>query len=274
MNNLVKSLTNETSSPSNSGEFALPQELIPITITDNENIVGMIFGGVKRTIAGFKKVLKNKKQLFPVLILAIIWTVLTFLPAIGINPLPVKLLSYLTFARGGINGNILNKIGGFAVKGLFASLLSSFFSDKNTISNIKSGFSVLKNNIKGKKSVSPVWLFGVGFALFIYNLMVVNTTWQNAMAGIVCFAISLRALASGNSFVFKLFNLLISKIKIVKSTEVTRLMTGWTSGFGLGVLVSLIPISNGGYLFGCLAIIVAVIMFIVEKPKQGGKEHE
>jgi len=275
MNHFAKSIASETITPLSGGEFALSQELIPIsTSEDSKNVIGMIIGSVKHTVAGFKKVSKNKKQLIPVLILAITWAVLTFLPAIGINPLPVKILSYLTFARGGLDGNVLNKIGGVLVKGLFAYLLSSSIINKGSTAKIKDGFSLLKNNINSKKFINSVLLFGLGLALFAYNLVVANTTLQNITAGIVCFAISLKALTTGNGFIFKLFTLILSKIKFANSAEVNKLMTGWTLGFGLGVLISFLPISSGGYLFGCLAIIVAVIMFIVEKSKQRGKEHE
>lgn len=274
MDSIVQSLVKEASVSKSGGEFALPQELVPISATDNLNILGMLSGGIKRIIAGAKRVAKDKKQLVPVLILALTWILLTFLPAIGINPLPVKILSYLTFARGGIDGNILNRIGGIVLKGLFAYLLSAFVSDKSSFSTIKSGFTSLKNNIKGKNSSGSVLFFGIGIALVAYNLMVTYTTWQNTVAGIVCFALSLRTLAKGNGFAYRFFSLLISKIKLMKSSEINKLITGWTLGFGLGLIVSFIPISFGGYLFGGFAIIAAVILFVVEKSKQGVKNHE
>lgn len=268
MNKFLKGLISGTNAPSSSGEFVLPQELIPMPMTDASNVIGVISGAAKRLVEGFKRVIKDKKQLIPALVLGGIWVVLTLLPSLGINPLSVKILSWLTFARGGLGGNILNKIAGIVGKGLFASLLTKLITDKSTLGNIKAGFSSLTNSIKGEKAINPVWLFGVGIALIAYNLMVTHTTLQNTMAGVACFALSLRSMVLGKGVVLRLFTSIISKIKPASSVEINRLMTGWTSGFALGVVISLIPVSFGGYLFGAAAIIAATIMVFVKKPKQ------
>ena len=44
--------------------------------------------------------LKNPKQLIPTVVLGIFWLALALLGSFGINPLPVRILSFLTFAQG------------------------------------------------------------------------------------------------------------------------------------------------------------------------------
>lgn len=91
--------------------------------------------GFNAGLASLKQMFKSPKQLIPILVLGVFWLALSLLPALGINPLPVKLLSFLTFAQGGMYGGVLGALGGVLGKAVFAyfvsTLLLPLFSGKN-----------------------------------------------------------------------------------------------------------------------------------------------
>jgi len=55
-------------------------------------------------------VLKNPKQMIPTAKLGLFWLVLALLGPFGINPLPVRILSFLTFAHGGMFDGVLGAV--------------------------------------------------------------------------------------------------------------------------------------------------------------------
>lgn len=253
------------------GEVNLLNEMYPMSVGSSPKILHVIAGGVKQMISGFKAVVKDKKRLIPTVILAVTWLVLTLLPSLGLNPVPVKLLSWLTFAQGGLSGSVVNKIGDVIGKGLLASLLTLFLTDKTAFRQMKSGLSALMLCLKKEKILNATLLFGAGFALILYNIMVADSGVKNSMAGIACFVLSLRALGNDGGFLRRVFTSLLSGQKPINVDLVTRFMTGWTTGFALAVVISLIPIHFGGYLFGLIAILASIIMAMVNRKPEGMK---
>lgn len=71
------------------------------------------------------KVLKNPKQMIPTIVLGLFWLVLALLGSFGIDPLPVRILSFLTFAQGGMFGGVLGAVGGILGKIVVAAFLNA-----------------------------------------------------------------------------------------------------------------------------------------------------
>ena len=71
------------------------------------------------------EVLKNPKQMIPTIVLGLFWLVLALLGSFGINPLPVRILSFLTFAQGGMFGGVLGAVGGILGKVVVAAFLNA-----------------------------------------------------------------------------------------------------------------------------------------------------
>ena len=69
--------------------------------------------------------LKNPKQLIPTVVLGIFWLALALLGSFGINPLPVRILSFLTFAQGGMFGGVLGAVGGILGKLVVVAFLNA-----------------------------------------------------------------------------------------------------------------------------------------------------
>ncbi|MBN2882085.1 MAG: zinc ribbon domain-containing protein, partial [Clostridia bacterium] len=164
--------------------------------------LGSSFIGI---IKGIKGVFKNKKLLIPVIVLAVTWLVLNLLPALGVDGTPVRVLSFLTFAKGGTTGGALGIIGGLAGKSVFAYFITSmvipiFTRKKKEKSDNKSGasksgvsqfFSSLGESF-GNIALLPSLLSGCAVALLLYNFMTGDNSIQDAMAGIAALLLSIR----------------------------------------------------------------------------------
>ncbi|MDD4078050.1 MAG: hypothetical protein PHT03_08805, partial [Bacilli bacterium] len=100
-----------------------------ISVLDVLSPVILIKESFGKLILSLKSIFKNKKRLILIGIIALLWIIFILLPVFGINPLPVKILSFLTFAQGGISMNPLRVIGGVIGKGVFAIFFLSLFDD-------------------------------------------------------------------------------------------------------------------------------------------------
>jgi hypothetical protein len=264
----VKQMLNTSFAPVTAGETTLSQELFPLSMPEITNVFGVIGSGIKRMLGGFGAAFRDKKQLIPALVLGVLWVLLIFLPIVGIDSTPVKFLSWLTFAQGGLNGGLISQIGGILGKGLLAALFTSLIIDKSTLGQIKVGISALTGGLKGDKATLASWLLGMALALILYNLMVGSTSLQNSMAAIACLGLSLRGLANGGGFARQFFTSLLYK-KSVSTTGIQRFMVGWAVGFALALVVSVLPGGINGYILGGILFIVAGIAKLI-----GGKSEE
>lgn len=221
-------------------------------------------------------VLKNPRQLIPTVVLGIVWLILALLGSFGINPLPVRVLSFLTFAQGGMFGGVFGAVGGILGKVVVASFLNVFivplFQKKAPFSGVKSGIKVFFSSlgIKSMNALSPL-LGGIGFSLLIYAFMNNNQSLQNSMVGIIAFIMLLQNIGRKNGFVWGLvFSIAgsISKGKTPSYIGVSRYFSGMTLGFVLSVALSVLGQQWCVWLGGTM-IILAFIFAIVSRNKRG-----
>ena len=270
MSRIIKGDVDSLGASINNQEIILPQVLALNSFKDKTNVLAILKNGLSSIIAGIKAGLQDKKKLVPAFVLGGIWVVLTLLPALNINPFPLKIMSWLTFAQGGIGGNIINKIGGIIGKGFFAYLLNSIIFDKGLIAKVADGFNVMKKNLNTNQILNPLFLFGMSMSLIIYNVIVKETTLINSMAGLTFLILSLKALANSNGLLANIFSSILGKAQI--NDNLTIVMTGWTAGFGIGIVVSTLAIANAGYLLAGLTLIGSLALLILLKTRAGVKK--
>jgi uncharacterized Zn finger protein (UPF0148 family) len=119
--------TDAISADQSSGEFSLPSDLA--ALADNlsgEGLLSLLKGGLQSLVSGFKSTLGDKKRLTIVIALAVVWLVVNLLYTLDISPFPLRVISWLTAARGSL-------VGGSVAKGLLASLLAQLIMDKGTL---------------------------------------------------------------------------------------------------------------------------------------------
>ena len=108
MGKLKNYLQEENSSFKVAGELTLPMELVPdMGEFGGEKLLSVLKIGFSSLIKGFKRTIGNKKLLILVIVISVVWLLLNVLAALGISPLPLRLLSWLSAAGGSIIGGSL-----------------------------------------------------------------------------------------------------------------------------------------------------------------------
>ena len=232
----------------------------------------VVKGCVHKRIEGFKSGLHDRKLLITAGTMALVWLVLSILPAVGFNPAPVQSLSFLTFAQGGLSGGVPGFIGGLIGKGLIAYFVTLLIVGGISVSSIASNVRSLAAKFSGQKwdvaSISPL-LVGGGAALFVYNFLAGTSTIMNCMVGVVAFLIAARALANRAGCVRQVFAAVFARDGRADSGLLTRVMAGWAGGFALGVVLSVF----GGYtcyIAGFVLLAVGAVLMVTVQKQTGG----
>lgn len=254
-----------------SGEMIFTQTMPAINnIGSTLGPIKYLLKGIENIFNGLKNAFRDKKKLIPAIVMAAIWIILTILPMLGVYNTPIRYLSFLTFARGGMGQGLLNIIGGTVGKGLYAyfvtALILPIFSGKKPFKGIGRGIKTLLKSFAVKDISEAVPLFlGSGIALIIYNFLNANASLINSMAGIVGFIMALRALSRNTGFlrgfIMSVLNKL-SKKKSMGTSFANRTIAGITTGFALSILFSTIPFRFTCYVVGIIFIAVALILRI------------
>lgn len=242
-----------------------------ISVLDVLSPVILIKESFGKLILSLKSIFKNKKRLILIGIIALLWIIFILLPVFGINPLPVKILSFLTFAQGGISMNPLRVIGGVIGKGVFAIFFLSLFDDG--LKRMKGAFPKLLSSFK-TKSVYQIGLMltGVGLSLILYNFMAGYAALIKAMVGVASLMLILETIGTEQGFIIQMTAALTAKQtpngKVSDEKAIQSLLTGLTTGFAFGVLLSLVPFGYTPYIAGAAAFPVGVVFVLVFKNKE------
>ncbi len=174
----------QTQAPATGGEFMLGtlQSGFSGAITSAaSSLGGGAIQGPGATIgAGFKQFFssvaggfKNPKMLIPTIVLAVIWLILNILQACGINPLPTQVLSFLTFAEGGMKGGIVGAIGGIIGKGVFAGAVTTLIGmiGRKSVGQKRSFGDIIKGSLGVSMDTLWGYMTGIGTALILYVFM-------------------------------------------------------------------------------------------------------
>jgi hypothetical protein len=160
--------------------------------------------------------LKNPKQLIPVIILAVFWIGLGVLQALGIKPWPLKFLSFLTFAQGGLFGGFWGAVGGISVKAIFAYCVSALilpvFTGKASKKAIGEGFRRFTSGFKQfSLGMAAALLMGIGAALIVYNFLIRKLNPDQQHAGMV-FRTGIRTMIRQTGFLWNLLLMIAGKL--------------------------------------------------------------
>lgn len=221
------------------------------------------------------KALKNPKQMIPTLVLGGFWLVLALLGSFGINPMPVRILSFLTFSQGGMFGGVLGAVGGILGKVVVVAFLNAaiipLFQKKSPFSGVGGGIRGFFKSlaVKSIASVSPL-LGGLGFSLLIYAFMNSSQSLQNSIVGIIAFIMLLQNMGKQGGFLWGIvFSAAasFSKGKTPSYIGVTRFLSGMTLGFTLAVALSAINLPWSAWL-GAGFLLSALVFIIITKSKK------
>jgi hypothetical protein len=237
--------------------------------------MGFIATSVRAGLNSPRQLLKNPKQLLPMLTLGAFWLVLSTLPALGINPWPVRFLSFLTFAQGGMYGGMVGAAGGVIGKAVFAYFVSALilplFSGKKPFNGMGKWFKRLASGLAVKSANAAGQLaLGVGLSLIVFNFLTGNASPVNSMAGVVGLVMAVRSLGNRGGFFWGLLLSAANKLSkggVPTQMAVSRVMSGYAAGSAAGVALSTLRVAPYlPYALGSLLLIAGLVLGIASKP--------
>ena len=231
----------------------------------------VISNSIKQVGSSFGSFFMDPKRWIPVAAVAVLWLVLNILKAAGVDPLPTRIMSFLTFANGGMNGGVFGAIGGIIGKGVFAGAVVSLIT---LLTRKKSGGSrSFGDTLKGVFGVSldTLWayLLGAGVAIFLFFFISGGSTRMAFMGGAAAAFLSGRA-ALSNGFLKQFISSFTAKGKAALnsgrdvSSNITGFIRGLTAGFALGSLLGLININLILIILGGVLVVGGGVMLILQ----------
>ncbi len=234
--------------------------------------IAFLRSGIKKCIQGFLGMCKKPFLLLPTLILSLVWLGLSVAKTQFPDSLFLSVLSFFTFAQGGMYAGLLGAIGGILgkaflawfVTGIFSAITSKRkpFAKKENKMKVLAGFFVAKD-ISG----TALLLGGVGSGLIIYNFLTGNGSLENSVIGITTAMAAFRVRKNPNSFL-KGFILSFGRGKL-KTATADHLVAGLVLGLPLGILFSLLNIAWICYAIGGAIAIIAAILGAIGGGKKG-----
>ena len=253
------SVCGETVLGSFGNPIGAPASLIPGTHT-------VLLGSFKRLFASLKSAFKNPKKLIVPLILAAVWLALDILQVLKIDVVPTQVLSFLTFAKGGMSGSVSGFIGGIFGQGIFAgalvTLINSLFrknkGQKRSLKETFSGvFGVSLDSLGG-------YLTGIGAAMFIYLFVSGGMLKSGFMAGIAAAYLSAKACLN-RGFLQNLLGSFTSKGKAALGQGAAGIIKGMTVGFAGAAALGQIRIMLVHIIAGAVLMVAGIVLMILQK---------
>lgn len=241
-----------------------PRTEVLSSVTENiKNPFGALLGGARSMITGLFRLNQNKKALILSAVLALLWIVLGHLNIKGKAGAVTDVLSWLTYARGGLSGGTAGLIGGCMGKatvgaGFFAIL---FGGGPKIISGCK-------RLLNGKSINFGSMLTGFGLAGIAYAFMAGIAGRYGSMVGICGALLSFRAVTEKTGFLSSFAASFSAKkgadgAKSVVPARYQGILTGAAAGFAAFALLSgLLSLHMTGWLW-YIVLSAAVIAGIV-----------
>ena len=225
---------------------------------------GKVIGtSVKQFFTSIGSAFKDPKRLIPAFVLAVVWLTLNILQACGINPIPAQILSFFTFANGGMSGGFFGAVGGILGKGIFAGALVSLIGLFTRKGGAKRSFGETLKWAFGV-SLDTLWAYltGIGAAMLLYLFISGGATRISFMGGIAAAFLAARAALSGGF----LKNLLgsFTKSKSPSNPNVSGIIRGLSVGFAASAFIGLSNINLILIITGSVLLVGGIVMMILQ----------
>ncbi len=221
------------------------------------------------------EVFKHPMMLLPTLVLGAIWLVIGYLSSTTELPGWAKVVSFLSFAEGGLFGGALGAAGGIVGKVVVAVFINSailpLFQKKLPFVGVAGGIKGMFSNMGEQvvRGIAP-FLGGMGAALLLYSFMNISHVQINAFVGVAAVVLLLQNIGNQGGFLFGLlfsFANSITKGRVPRFITITRMLTGMTVGFTVAVGLSMAGV-KWSILLGLPILLLAILLALVLNRKK------
>lgn len=216
-----------------------------------------------------KEVFKHPVKLLPTLVLGAVWLAIGYFSTTTQLPGWAKVVSFLSFAEGGLFGGLLGAAGGIVGKIVMAVFVNSailpLFQKKLPFVGVAGGIKGMFSNMGEEvtRGIAP-FLGGLGAALLLYSFMNISHSWVNAMVGVAAIVMLLQNIGNKGGFLFGLlFSLAnsLTKGRVPRFITISRMLTGMTVGFTVAVGLNVAGVS-WNLLLGLPILLLALLFSI------------
>ena len=220
---------------------------------------------------------KNPLKLLPTLVLGAVWLVIGYVSSVTELPGWAKVVSFLSFAEGGMFGGVIGAAGGIVGKVLMAVFVNSailpLFQKKPPFFGVAGGIAGMFSNMGEQvtRGIAP-FLGGMGAALLLYAFMNISNIPLNSMVGIAAIVLLLRNIGNQGGFLFGLLFSLANTLtsgRVPRFITITRMLTGMTVGFTIAVGLSFAGM-NLSFFLGLPLLIIALLLSLLLNRKVEG----
>ena len=179
---------------SEKGEMVFTKDFYNITGKNTKFSIKIFYSKFKNFLKNIRRLLTNKKQLIILVFLTVIWIVLTILKSLNVNNSIIEILNYSFLINLGLQGGIVQQVGGFISKGILSYFIFTFInSPKKTFNNFINGLNKLRRNIFKKQDFKLTRLvFGISLAIILINFLDGQMNFKNSMIGIIIFILLIK----------------------------------------------------------------------------------
>ena len=238
-------------------------------------------GNAKQKEGGFiatlvnevKDLIRHPKKLLPTIILSVVWMVFSMLSTFGVNIPILRFLYTLTYSNGGMFGGFFGAVGGIFGKAVFAAVVNtivlSLVAKKNPFANAAKSLKGIfgKAAFSGLSAISP-FLIGAGSGLVLYWFFNITSSPVNCSVAVVGAVGAFTALGKKNGLLTSLVYTVTGKLtkgKFPSQVTVNRTITGFSSGFALGLPLTFVRFGWLLFLVGALILTLGIVFSIVGK---------
>jgi hypothetical protein len=184
-------------------------------------------------------------------------------------------VSFLSFAEGGLFGGALGAAGGIVGKVVVAVFINSailpLFQKKLPFVGVAGGIKGMFSNMGEQvvRGIAP-FLGGMGAALLLYSFMNISHVQINAFVGVAAVVLLLQNIGNQGGFLFGLlfsFANSITKGRVPRFITITRMLTGMTVGFTVAVGLSMAGV-KWSILLGLPILLLAILLALVLNRKK------
>ena len=240
------------------------------------NPLRVIGEGLKTLVRNVAASFKNPASLIPAGVIALLWTVLTVLGALGVRSVPTDVLSFLSFAGAGTGGGIVKTIGGILGKGVFVAAVYRVIGlfKKKEKGERRSLGETLKGAFAFQLSDLWSWTMGLGFGLIGLAFLSGGMQRFSVVGGIAAAFLTARSALNGG-FLAQLAGS-FSKLLGGKG-DGGGFVRGLAAGFAAGGLLALLRIPVAVMIAGAVLVAGSLVMMILARfgiNVLGGKKEE
>ena len=199
--------------------------------------------------------------------------VFSMLSTFGVNIPILRFLYTLTYSNGGMFGGFFGAVGGIFGKAVFAAVVNtivlSLVAKKNPFANAAKSLKGIfgKAAFSGLSAISP-FLIGAGSGLVLYWFFNITSSPVNCSVAVVGAVGAFTALGKKNGLLTSLVYTVTGKLtkgKFPSQVTVNLTITGFSSGFALGLPLTFVRFGWLLFLVGALILTLGIVFSIVGK---------